>query len=167
MLDVSICRPSPRVFPHEPTLSLAADIIRAHAMLLDAERAWGGHAPTRTPPVLPYMPYNIGNCKYRVNLLVCCWYSQGARDASRCRASVGRAHHDAHPAGGACPFSRRWTHAATQGAAANNLFFNDTTHFVQPIIMDGLYTKGTRAHTQKELIREWLWEPKGSSPGYI
>jgi len=144
-------------------------------MLLDAERAIYFISPTSLychichllSPILPYMPYNIGNCKYRVNLLVCCWYSQGARDASRCRASVGRAHHDAHPAGGACPFSRRWTHAATQGAAANNLFFNDTTHFVQPIIMDGLYTKGTRAHTQKELIREWLWEPKGSSLEYI
>jgi len=24
-------------------------------------------------------------------------------------------------------------------------------------------TKGTRAHTHRELIREWLWEPKGSS----
>jgi len=28
---------------------------------------------------------------------------------------------------------------------------------------DGLFTKGTRAHTHRELIREWLWEPKGSS----
>jgi len=28
---------------------------------------------------------------------------------------------------------------------------------------DGSYTKGTRAHTHRELIREWLWEPKGSS----
>ena len=24
-------------------------------------------------------------------------------------------------------------------------------------------TKGTRAHTHRELIRTWLWEPKGSS----
>jgi len=32
---------------------------------------------------------------------------------------------------------------------------------------DGLYTKGTRAHTHSELIREWLWEPKGSSLAYI
>jgi len=24
-------------------------------------------------------------------------------------------------------------------------------------------TKGTRAHTHSELIREWLWEPTGSS----
>jgi len=24
-------------------------------------------------------------------------------------------------------------------------------------------TKGTRAHTHRELIRKWLWEPKGSS----
>jgi len=28
---------------------------------------------------------------------------------------------------------------------------------------DGLYTKSTRAHTHRELIREWLWDPKGSS----
>jgi len=27
---------------------------------------------------------------------------------------------------------------------------------------DGLYTKGTRAHTHRELIREWLWESKGN-----
>jgi len=28
-------------------------------------------------------------------------------------------------------------------------------------------TKGTRAHTHRELIRQWLWEPKGSSLEYI
>jgi len=28
-------------------------------------------------------------------------------------------------------------------------------------------TKGTRAHTHRKLIREWLWEPKGSSLEYI
>ena len=28
-------------------------------------------------------------------------------------------------------------------------------------------TKGTRAHMHKELIREWFWEPKGSSLEYI
>jgi len=27
---------------------------------------------------------------------------------------------------------------------------------------DGLYTKETRAHTHRELIREWPWEPTGS-----
>jgi len=32
---------------------------------------------------------------------------------------------------------------------------------------DDLYTKGTRAHMPRELIREWLWEPKGSSFEYI
>jgi len=32
-------------------------------------------------------------------------------------------------------------------------------------LTDGLYTKGTRAHTHRALIREWLWEPKGGSPG--
>jgi len=32
---------------------------------------------------------------------------------------------------------------------------------------DEEYTKSTRAHTHRELIREWLWEPKGSSLGYI
>jgi len=32
---------------------------------------------------------------------------------------------------------------------------------------DGLYTKGTRAHTHRELICEWPWEPKGSSLEYI
>jgi len=31
------------------------------------------------------------------------------------------------------------------------------------IFTDGSYTKGTRAHTHRELIREWIWEPKGSS----
>ena len=28
-------------------------------------------------------------------------------------------------------------------------------------------TEGTRAHTHRELIRKWLWEPKGSSLEYI
>ena len=28
-------------------------------------------------------------------------------------------------------------------------------------------TKRTRAHTHRELIRTWLWEPKGSSLEYI
>jgi len=28
-------------------------------------------------------------------------------------------------------------------------------------------TKGTRAHTHRELIRKWFWEPKGSSLEYI
>ena len=28
-------------------------------------------------------------------------------------------------------------------------------------------TKGTRAHTHRELIRTWLWEPRGSSLDYI
>jgi len=28
-------------------------------------------------------------------------------------------------------------------------------------------TKGTRAHTHRELIRKWLWELKGSSLEYI
>jgi len=32
---------------------------------------------------------------------------------------------------------------------------------------DCLHTKGTRAHMHRELIREWLWEPKGSSLEYI
>ena len=35
------------------------------------------------------------------------------------------------------------------------------------IFTDGSYIKGTRAHTRRELIREWLCEPKGSSPEYI
>jgi len=33
--------------------------------------------------------------------------------------------------------------------------------------IDGSYTKGTRAHTHRELIREWLWKPKGSSSHYL
>jgi len=32
---------------------------------------------------------------------------------------------------------------------------------------DVFYTKGTRAHTHRELIREWLWARKGSSLEYI
>jgi len=32
---------------------------------------------------------------------------------------------------------------------------------------DGLYTKGTRAQTHSQLIREWLREPKRSSLEYI
>jgi len=28
-------------------------------------------------------------------------------------------------------------------------------------------TKGTRAHTHRELIQKWLWEPKGGSLEYI
>jgi len=35
------------------------------------------------------------------------------------------------------------------------------------VYTDGSYTKGTRAHTHRELIREWLWEPKGTPLGYI
>jgi len=35
------------------------------------------------------------------------------------------------------------------------------------VFTDGLCTKGTRAHTHRELIREWLSEPKGSSLEYI
>jgi len=35
------------------------------------------------------------------------------------------------------------------------------------IYTDGLCTKGTRALTHRELIRDWLWEPKGSSLEYI
>jgi len=31
------------------------------------------------------------------------------------------------------------------------------------IFIDGSYTKGKRAHTHRELIRELLWEPTGSS----
>jgi len=31
---------------------------------------------------------------------------------------------------------------------------------------EGLYTKGARAHTHRERIREWLWEPKGRSLEY-
>jgi len=31
------------------------------------------------------------------------------------------------------------------------------------IFIDGSYTKGTRAHTHRKLIQEWLWEPKRSS----
>jgi len=33
-------------------------------------------------------------------------------------------------------------------------------------VTDGSYTK-EQAHTHKELIREWLWEPTGSSLEYI
>jgi len=32
---------------------------------------------------------------------------------------------------------------------------------------DSVYTKSTRAHTHRELIREWRSESKGSSLGYI
>jgi len=44
------------------------------------------------------------------------------------------------------------------------------SHRCIPISIDfskGAYTKGTRAHTHRELIREWPWEPKGSSREYI
>jgi len=35
-----------------------------------------------------------------------------------------------------------------------------------PLVLftDGAYTKRTRAHKHRELIREWLWEPNVSSP---
>jgi len=33
-------------------------------------------------------------------------------------------------------------------------------------VLQTVYTKGTRAHTHRELIREWLWEPKGNSLVY-
>jgi len=39
-----------------------------------------------------------------------------------------------------------------------NLYAKSQTIFI---------TKGTRAHTHRELIRKWLWEPKGSSLVYI
>jgi len=35
------------------------------------------------------------------------------------------------------------------------------------VSIDGLHTKGTPACTHRELIREWLWEPKGSSLEHI
>ena len=35
------------------------------------------------------------------------------------------------------------------------------------MFIDGPYTKGTRAHAHRELIREWLWEPTGRSLKYI
>ena len=35
--------------------------------------------------------------------------------------------------------------------------------YIHALFTDGLYTKRTRAHAPRELIREWLWEPKGSS----
>ena len=35
------------------------------------------------------------------------------------------------------------------------------------VFTDGSYTKGTQAHTHRELIRQWLWEPKGNSLEYI
>ena len=35
------------------------------------------------------------------------------------------------------------------------------------LFTDGLYTEGTRAHTQRELIRKWLWESNGGFLAYI
>ena len=35
------------------------------------------------------------------------------------------------------------------------------------LFIDGLYTKRTRAHTHRELIRKWRWASKGSSLEYI
>ena len=35
------------------------------------------------------------------------------------------------------------------------------------VFIDGLYTKGTRAHAHRELLREWLWESNGSSLEYL
>ena len=32
---------------------------------------------------------------------------------------------------------------------------------VRDTYIDGYNTKGARAHTHRELIREWLWEPNG------
>jgi len=34
---------------------------------------------------------------------------------------------------------------------------------VRVISQTAYHTKGTRAHTHRELIRVWLWEPTGSS----
>jgi len=39
----------------------------------------------------------------------------------------------------------------------NTVFYSQTVY----------NTKGTRAHTHRELIRKWLWEPKGSSLEYL
>jgi len=39
--------------------------------------------------------------------------------------------------------------------------------YISPMYTDALYTKGTRAHTHRELIREWLWKLKGRSLEYI
>ena len=49
----------------------------------------------------------------------------------------------------------------------NLVYAMDTYIFKVLVFIDGSYTKGTRAHTHKEMIREWLWEPKGSSLEYI
>ena len=43
----------------------------------------------------------------------------------------------------------------------------DTNIFKLNVFADGLYIKSTRAHTHRELIREWLCEPKGNSLRYI
>jgi len=47
------------------------------------------------------------------------------------------------------------------GAGAEGYY---SYHF---LFTEGSYTKGTRAHTHREQIREWLWEPKGSFLEYI
>jgi len=52
----------------------------------------------------------------------------------------------------------------TRSARADPLRMNTPTI---SFFTDGSYTKGTRAHTHRELIREWLGEPKGSSLEYI
>ena len=51
---------------------------------------------------------------------------------------------------------------------SGNIVTKSALTFTPPSLpyADGLNTKGTRAHTHRELIREWLWEPKGSSFEY-
>jgi len=48
-----------------------------------------------------------------------------------------------------------------------NLIHTHIYIYVYILFTDGSYTKGTRAHTHRELTREWLWEPKGSSLEYF
>ena len=35
------------------------------------------------------------------------------------------------------------------------------------VFTDGVYSKGTRAHTHRELSREWLWGAEGRSLEYV
>ena len=58
--------------------------------------------------------------------------------------------------------------ATTSSLAFLCLIRERRCHITCPYLYtDDLYTKGTRAHTHRELIREWLWETTDNSRGYI
>jgi len=68
-----------------------------------------------------------------------------------------------------CVYIHINTYVWAAGDPCTHLHQDSAAHrpCIHNVYTDGLYTKGTRAHTHRVLIREWLGEPKGRSLEYI